>query len=173
MLANFFVGFQGWNSTKFWGRMDICIFGRILFRKSFQIGQTISWRLNVSRNCPKAWPPQKLVTDSQTTKKANSRCFIPSSTHGLINYTDTKAKCRHLTNKQRDFAAGVYQSLSTGDTVSHVGIFDPALWNCCSSNLLSGSTLPLSPSFSEWISILYTRIQCVGGGCMRFWASDK
>ncbi len=27
-----------------------------------------------------------------------------------------------------DLAAGVYQSLSTGDTVSHVGIFDPALW---------------------------------------------
>ncbi len=26
----------------------------------------------------------------------------------------------------RDFAAGVYQSLQTGDTVSHVGIFDPA-----------------------------------------------
>jgi hypothetical protein len=26
-----------------------------------------------------------------------------------------------------DFAAGVYQSLQTGDTVSHVGIFDPAL----------------------------------------------
>jgi hypothetical protein len=29
---------------------------------------------------------------------------------------------------QRDFAAGVYQSLKTGETVSHVGIFDPALW---------------------------------------------
>jgi hypothetical protein len=28
---------------------------------------------------------------------------------------------------ERDFAAGVYQSLSTGDTVSHVGIFEPAL----------------------------------------------
>ncbi len=25
------------------------------------------------------------------------------------------------------FAAGIYQSLQTGDTVSHVGIFDPAL----------------------------------------------
>jgi hypothetical protein len=28
---------------------------------------------------------------------------------------------------ERDFAAGVYKSLWTGDTVSHVGIFDPAL----------------------------------------------
>jgi hypothetical protein len=26
---------------------------------------------------------------------------------------------------QRDFAAGVYQSFQTGDTVGHVGIFDP------------------------------------------------
>jgi hypothetical protein len=28
---------------------------------------------------------------------------------------------------KRDFAAGVYQSLKTDDTVSHVVIFDPAL----------------------------------------------
>jgi hypothetical protein len=28
---------------------------------------------------------------------------------------------------QRGFAAGVDQSFETGDTVSHVGIFDPAL----------------------------------------------
>ncbi len=28
---------------------------------------------------------------------------------------------------QRDFAADVHQSLQTGGTVSHVGIFDPAL----------------------------------------------
>jgi hypothetical protein len=34
-----------------------------------------------------------------------------------INYTDPKAKCHHVT-----FAAGVYQSLYTGYTASHVGI---------------------------------------------------
>jgi hypothetical protein len=28
---------------------------------------------------------------------------------------------------QRDFAAGVYQNLQTGDTVGDVGISDPAL----------------------------------------------
>ncbi len=62
-------------------------------------------------------------------EKANSRCFIPSPTHELINYIDTKAKCRYLKKiySQRGFAAGVYQSLSTGDTISHVGIFDPDL----------------------------------------------
>ncbi len=32
------------------------------------------------------------------------------------------------TDLYRDFAAGVHQSLQTGDTISHVGIFDPALW---------------------------------------------
>ncbi len=32
--------------------------------------------------------------------------------HGLINYIDNKAKCRHLKNwPVKDFAAGVYQSL--------------------------------------------------------------
>jgi hypothetical protein len=46
--------------------------------------------------------------------------------HGLINYMENKAKCRHpkkLTCKW----TGVYQSSLTGDTVGHVGIFDPAL----------------------------------------------
>ncbi len=49
--------------------------------------------------------------------------------HGLINYIDTKAKCRHLKKLpvKRDFAAGVYQSLFTGDRVRYVGIFDPSL----------------------------------------------
>jgi hypothetical protein len=48
------------------------------------------------------------------------------ASHGLINYIDIKLKCRHL-KKLRDFAAGVYQSSKTEDTVSCVGIFDPAL----------------------------------------------
>jgi hypothetical protein len=30
-------------------------------------------------------------------------------------------------NLYKDLAAGVYQSLQTGDTVRHVDIFDPAL----------------------------------------------
>ncbi len=38
--------------------------------------------------------------------------------------------------------------------------------NCCPSSLRSGSISPppLPPPFSVWISILYTRIQCVCGG---------
>jgi hypothetical protein len=50
---------------------------------------------------------------------------------GLINYRDTKVKLRHLKkiDRKRDLTGGVYQSLQTGsgDTVSHVDIFDPAL----------------------------------------------
>ncbi len=51
------------------------------------------------------------------------------SNHGLINYIDTTAKCRHLKKLtwEGDFAAAVFKSLQTGDTVSHVGILDPAL----------------------------------------------
>ncbi len=40
------------------------------------------------------------------------------------------------------FAAGVPQSLLTEDTVSHVGIFDPALWTVTP---LSFSLVQLSP----------------------------
>jgi hypothetical protein len=42
---------------------------------------------------------------------------------------DNKAKYRHIKkiDLERDFAAGVCQSLETGDTFSHVGTFDPAL----------------------------------------------
>jgi hypothetical protein len=47
--------------------------------------------------------------------------------HGLINFIDTKAKMLSSKKIDRDFAAGIYQILKTGDTVSHVGIFDPAL----------------------------------------------
>ncbi len=38
--------------------------------------------------------------------------------------------CQNVVTKidlWRDFSAGVYKSLNTGDTVSHVGILDPAL----------------------------------------------
>jgi hypothetical protein len=51
--------------------------------------------------------------------------------HGLIKYIDTKAKCCHPKKiyLQRAFAAGVYQSFQTGDTVRHVGIFRPSIVN--------------------------------------------
>ncbi len=47
--------------------------------------------------------------------------------HGLINYKDTKAKCRHLKNWP---VKGLHGRcfLEFIDTVSHVRIFDSALW---------------------------------------------
>jgi hypothetical protein len=69
--------------------------------------------------------------------------------HGLINYKDTKAKCRHL------------KKLSC--ILRHMFIRVYRLEIQCPSPLLSGSTLPPSP-FPVWISILYTRIQCVRWG---------
>jgi hypothetical protein len=49
--------------------------------------------------------------------------------HGLINYKDTKAKCRYL---KKLTCKGTLQQVfirvyGLGDTFSHAGIFDPAL----------------------------------------------
>ncbi len=53
---------------------------------------------------------------------------------------------------------GVYQSLWTGNTVSHVGIFDQT------SNLLSVFNSPPYPHFPVWISThVYTYTVCKGG----------
>ncbi len=49
-------------------------------------------------------------------------------THGLINYQDTKAKCRHLKNLSAKGLCGrCLSEFIDRDTVSNVGIFDPAL----------------------------------------------
>jgi hypothetical protein len=46
-----------------------------------------------------------------------------------MNYIghQSKMSSSKYIDQQRDFAAGVYASLQTGDTVGNVGIFDPAL----------------------------------------------
>ncbi len=56
------------------------------------------------------------------------------------------------------------RSLSeTGDTVSHVGIFEPALWTAAPLTF-SLVHISLPPSFPVWVSIQYTCIQCVRRG---------
>ncbi len=74
--------------------------------------------------------------------------------HRLINYIETKAKCRHLKKylTLRQVFLRVYR-LEIQSVM--LFFFRPSFVNCCPSNLFSGSTL--SP-FSVWISILYTRI---------------
>ena len=53
--------------------------------------------------------------------------------HWLINYENqSKMLSSKIVDLQWDFSAHVYQSLLTRDKVSHVGIFNPALWTVAS-----------------------------------------
>jgi hypothetical protein len=85
--------------------------------------------------------------------------------HGLINYIDTNAKCRHL------------KKLTCKETLRQVFIrvfiewrcsqscwyFRHSFMNCFHSNLVSGSTLPpVPPSFCQ--SIEYTDTMWLGRG---------
>ncbi len=70
----------------------------------------------------------------------------------------------------RDFAAGVYQKKKSEDTVIHVNILDPALWTV---SPLTFSLVQLFPLSYVNKYTLYTRIQCVWGEYVGFWASDR
>ncbi len=86
--------------------------------------------------------------------------------HWLINFKDTKAKCRHLKHRPQKGLCGRCLSkfrYKHIDAVSLVGIFDSALWNVAP---LIFSLVQLSPPFTVWKHSLYR--QCVagkGGGC--------
>jgi hypothetical protein len=88
--------------------------------------------------------------------------FIVS--HGLINYIDTKAKCRHLKiltciGTLRQQYIRVYR---LEIHFSHVGIFDPGLWTV--APLTFSLVLSPPPPFHVWISTVHVHIQCVTGG---------
>ncbi len=87
--------------------------------------------------------------------------------HRLINYTDTKAKCRHLKKLTcKGTLRQVFIRVYRLEIHSVMLVFRPSFANCCPSNLLSGSTPPTPTSpFPVWISIhvLYIRIPCVRG----------
>jgi hypothetical protein len=77
--------------------------------------------------------------------------------HGLINYKDTKAKCRHLKNLPVKGLCGKRLSeFIDWRYIPSCWFFLPSIVNCCSSNLLSGSTPPPH--------ILCICIHFVGGG---------
>jgi hypothetical protein len=67
----------------------------------------------------------------------------------------------------RDFAADVYQRVLTGDTVSYIGIFDPALWTVAP---LTFSLVQLPPSPLLYVNkcTVYTYKVCKGGRGMGF-----
>ncbi len=89
--------------------------------------------------------------------------------HGLINYIDTNAKCRHLKNWAIKGLCDrcLSEFIDWRYTVMLVFSTHAVLWTVA-PQIFSGSTLP-PPPFHVY---LYTRIQCLREGDMRFWASD-
>ncbi len=112
----------------------------------------------------KAWHP--------FYKTRRGKLRVPCD-HGLINYKDTKAKCRHLKkiDPYRDFSAGVFQSLYTQEIheQSVTLVFSTQLCKLLPSLTFFLVPLPL-PLFAVWIGILCL---CVRGGGMGFWATDR
>ncbi len=86
--------------------------------------------------------------------------------HWLKNYIDTKRKCFSYYIKKLNCKGSLQQvfirvyRLESGDTVSHVGIFDPASWTDTSYLLSVSTLLPLSLFHVSKYSIYR---QCVAG----------
>jgi hypothetical protein len=59
--------------------------------------------------------------------RTDLRCRGFGLYHGLVNHIDTKAICHCQKLTCKGLCGSANQSLLTGDTVSHVGIFYPAL----------------------------------------------
>ncbi len=109
--------------------------------------------------------PQYLISTSRIYRlRWALHCFG----HELINYIDTKIKWCHLktlTGKRtlRQAFIRVYR-LEQWDTVSHVGIFDPALWTVVALPFSLVQLISFLLPCVHKDSILYTRIPCVRGG---------
>ncbi len=78
----------------------------------------------------------------------------------LINYIDSKAKILKKFTWEGTLRQVIIRVYRT-EIQSVMLVFRPSFVNYCLSNLLSGSISPPPP---VWIIILYTLIQCVGGG---------
>ncbi len=101
-------------------------------------------------------------------------CGFVSVTHGLINYIDTKAKCRRLRKLTcigtlRQVFVRVYTVDWRYSQSCWYCIFDPALWTVA-TNLLSGWTIPPTPPICVNKYTLYCTVYtyicsvCGGGG---------
>ncbi len=101
--------------------------------------------------------------------------YVSSSFLGLGAWTNRhqgKMSSSKKTDLERDFAVGVYQSLKTGDTVSHVGIFGISTQRTIAPLLFYLVLLshpPPHPCVKKYTAYTYT--VCKGG--MKFWASDR
>ncbi len=98
----------------------------LAFNNSTQDAVNLNWSLFAS--CPPPFPPP-----------LPSRSMCPF--HWIINYIETKAKCRHPKKiyLSRDFALIDWRYRKSS------WYFLPRFVNCCPSNLLSGSSLPPPP----------------------------
>ncbi len=84
--------------------------------------------------------------------------------HKLINYMDTKAKCRHLKKMNcKGTLRQVFIKIYRLEIHSVMLVFRPSFVNCCPSNILSGSTLRPPPPL-PCQSKVYTDIVWLGGG---------
>ncbi len=71
--------------------------------------------------------------------------------HGLINYIDTKAKCRHLKNWPADgLCAGCFSEFIDRRHSESCWYFWPSFVNCCLSDLLSASIPPPLPCVNKY-----------------------
>ncbi len=89
--------------------------------------------------------------------------FLPSAPekghiHGLINYINTIAKCRHLKNWLCGRCLSEFIDWRYSQSCWY---FRPSFVNCCPSNLHYGSTLP--PPLPCFQSTVYTDSVWLGG----------
>ncbi len=83
--------------------------------------------------------------------------FLMGTRHGIINFVDTKAKCRHL--KNFTCKGRCLSGFTDWRNRQSCWYFRPSFVNCCPFNLLSGSTVP-PPSLRQSADIQTVR----GGG---------
>ncbi len=101
------------------------------------------------REAPNVFYATSSHNNLQLFSQWNSIVRVKSMNHGLINFIDTKAKCRNLkkltfrgTLRQVFINQSLYIDWRYSQSCCH---FRPSFVNCCPSNLLSGSTLLPSP----------------------------
>jgi hypothetical protein len=131
----------------------------------YSSGRDLRIRLKTSgiRNTCRQAQWHKAYSKKETQKCVISKAINKQHNHGLINYKDTKIKCRHLKKLAcKGTLRQVFIRVYRLEIQSNVGIFDPTL--CTLSPLTFSLVLP--PPFPVSKYRIYR--QCVAGrgwGC--------